>query len=69
MESSELLLTNITLDYIIAKIKQKKTLQAQVPKLQGSFPVNARYPSLYYIVIELHLFIITIIYCKYSIFS
>ena len=68
MESSELLLTNITLDYIIAKIQQKK-LQAQVPKLQGSFPVNARYPSLYYIVIELHLFIITIIYCKYSIFS
>ena len=68
MESPELLLINITLDYIIAKI-QKKTLQAQVPKLQGPFPVNARYPSLYHIVTELHLFIITIIYCKYSIFS
>ena len=40
----------------------------QAPKLQGPFPVNARYPSMYYIFIELHLFIITIIYCNYSIF-
>ena len=57
MESPELLLTNITLDYQLYHCKNtttKKTLQAQVPKLQGPFPVNARYPSLYYIDIELY---------------